>query len=445
MPLPAVSIIVPCFNGAGFLPACVESILTQGCDAEVIVVDDGSTDDSPAIARQLAIAHPGRLVFAAQANAGQAAARNLGIRIAQGKYLGFLDVDDRYAPGFLARAAAVLDQHPGAVAVQGKVEFVDLHRPVEPWQRQAIESTIPGTILVREETVRQTGGFPTDPAFRGKVGGEDGVFRLELPKFGDVLAIDHPALRYRVRPGSHFDFFLNRSTFKDGRVGFGQDSTQEADGTFQRAVNEYRSQVAGRMIGRMTQLIQTEATAGANLSAYEQAFSGVPGEITAFQGFSLYTLAKRWPVAGVSLHLGANDFRSICWLAAGCKAGSAGKLAIPVSQQMDRLLRHFRLEDSVEPITSNVSELAGAWNRPIRILAVAYPWDSQYVETLMRRIARDGLLVLFANPADGQFQRFSHEMVAKLPNASFVLNHPNLTALVTGFSPNSWAAFTRGS
>jgi hypothetical protein len=430
VPVPAISIIVPCFNAAAFIRACSDSVLNQGCDVELIIVDDGSTDESPVIVRQLAMECPGRILFAGQANNGQAAARNLGIRMARGKYLGFLDADDQYAPGFLSRAAAVLDQHPGAVAVQGTVDFIDLHRPVEPWQRQAIESTVPGTLLVRAETIGQTGGFPTDPAFRGKAGGEDAVFRLELPKFGDVIAIDHPALRYRVRPGSHFDFFLDRTALKDGHVTFAQTPPQEAEGGFQAAIYAYRDQVAVRMVDRMTQMIQTEATAGANFDAYQRAFADIPGAISQFQGFALYTLAKRWPVSGVSLLLRGEDMRSVCWLAAGCKAGSAGKLAVPSVHHPHATLGIFGLDDTLESVSAETSSLLRTWNRPIRILCTMYPFGTQARETLLPQMARHGLLIVYGNAPDPQFQLFRTRLAKESPQTSLIFNHPDLIALI---------------
>ena len=97
-----VSVVVSCYNYAHFLPGAVESALAQrGAGVEVIIVDDGSTDDTPAVAAHLA-ADP-RVVYIRQANQGQAGAKNTGIQRATGAFIAFLDADDRWHPDKLSR------------------------------------------------------------------------------------------------------------------------------------------------------------------------------------------------------------------------------------------------------------------------------------------------------------------------------------------------------
>jgi glycosyltransferase involved in cell wall biosynthesis len=97
---PLVSVIVPVFNGARFLAQAIDSILAQRyAPLELIVVDDGSTDATPAVAER----YDGKLRYLRQANAGPAAARNAGIVAARGAILAFLDSDDLWLPGKLAR------------------------------------------------------------------------------------------------------------------------------------------------------------------------------------------------------------------------------------------------------------------------------------------------------------------------------------------------------
>ncbi len=93
-----LSVIIPAFNYAHFLRACVDSVRGQGIDGvEVLVVDDGSSDDTAAVAATL----PG-IRYIHQANQGLSAARNTGIAHARGEYLLFLDADDQLAPATLA-------------------------------------------------------------------------------------------------------------------------------------------------------------------------------------------------------------------------------------------------------------------------------------------------------------------------------------------------------
>lgn len=92
--MPKISIIVPVYNGAEFLRPCIDSILGQTFpDLQVILVDDGSTDESPAICDRYA-AQDNRVICIHQENAGAAAARNCGLKASTGKYIAFVDSDD---------------------------------------------------------------------------------------------------------------------------------------------------------------------------------------------------------------------------------------------------------------------------------------------------------------------------------------------------------------
>lgn len=98
-----VSVVVPVYNVAGYLTECLDSIRGQGVrELEIIAVDDGSTDESPAILAEISRAEP-RLHVVTQANRGLGAARNTGVAHAQGEFLWFVDSDDRMAPGAIER------------------------------------------------------------------------------------------------------------------------------------------------------------------------------------------------------------------------------------------------------------------------------------------------------------------------------------------------------
>jgi GT2 family glycosyltransferase len=118
---PFVSVIIPVHNGARFLRDAVRSILAQNyTPLEIIVVDDGSTDDLASAVR--ALDADVRLIW--QANRGPAAARNLGIRNAAGELLAFLDVDDFWPRHGLASLAAHLTERPELDVVQGYAQLV---------------------------------------------------------------------------------------------------------------------------------------------------------------------------------------------------------------------------------------------------------------------------------------------------------------------------------
>lgn len=104
-----VSIIVPVYNTAVYLPACIDSILAQSyTDFELILVDDGSTDDSLQVCETYA-ARDARIRVLHQQNAGVSAARNLGVEQAQGDWLCYVDSDDVVLPAYLQDMLAVAD------------------------------------------------------------------------------------------------------------------------------------------------------------------------------------------------------------------------------------------------------------------------------------------------------------------------------------------------
>lgn len=107
--IPAVSVVIATYNRARFLPEAIESVLQQRFrDFELIVVDDGSTDETPELLKSYA----GRIRSLRQENRGPAAARNLGIRSARGRWISIQDSDDLAAPDHLETLFAFTEQNP---------------------------------------------------------------------------------------------------------------------------------------------------------------------------------------------------------------------------------------------------------------------------------------------------------------------------------------------
>lgn len=114
--MPSLSIIIPVYNVEQYLPTCLESVVEQFLsDYEVILVDDGSADDSGKICDDYSAKHPEFRVIH-QDNRGLSAARNTGIRNAKGKYIFFLDSDDFLVPGSLSQVLEVALQNDVDVA-----------------------------------------------------------------------------------------------------------------------------------------------------------------------------------------------------------------------------------------------------------------------------------------------------------------------------------------
>lgn len=122
-PFPRVSIIIPTFNRPNYLRQAIESVLAQTYpDFEIVVVDDGSTDDTAAVVGSLA---DPRIVYIRQENTGRSAARNRGMQEARGEFIALLDDDDLYLPHKLVNQAAYLDAHPEVDLVAGGAQMID--------------------------------------------------------------------------------------------------------------------------------------------------------------------------------------------------------------------------------------------------------------------------------------------------------------------------------
>lgn len=174
---PTFSTIIPTYNRASYVGAAIESALGQevGGGTEVIVVDDGSVDDTPAVVA----AFGDRVTYLWQANQREGAARNLGAGQAAGQYLAFLDSDDFWRPGKLAADLERLEQpdwpamvYSRAVNVGpdgGELNTRSLARPEgDVFWALARESFTPmSSVAVRTDAFRAVGGFTPDAALSG--------------------------------------------------------------------------------------------------------------------------------------------------------------------------------------------------------------------------------------------------------------------------------------
>ena len=178
---PLISVIIPVHNGGRYLRAALESVFAQTYDPfEVIVVDDGSTDDSGAIAQSFPDVR-----YIHQSNQGVAAARNNGIAAARGEFFAFLDQDDLWTPEKLKLQIGHLQSHPdiGYTLTQQQF-FLDPGATIPTWFRKELLSEVHtgwvlGTLVVRRTTFEQIGNFATgysaasdgDWFFRAKAAG----------------------------------------------------------------------------------------------------------------------------------------------------------------------------------------------------------------------------------------------------------------------------------
>ena len=126
---PLVSIIIPNYNHAQFVGDAINSVLVQDYrNIEIIVVDDGSTDDSREVIGQFG----DQVKYIYQKNAGLSAARNTGIRASKGIFIGVLDADDMYEPAFINTLVGSLEANPDADGIYCGYQFVDQENNLLP-------------------------------------------------------------------------------------------------------------------------------------------------------------------------------------------------------------------------------------------------------------------------------------------------------------------------
>jgi glycosyltransferase involved in cell wall biosynthesis len=169
--MPAYSVVIPTYNFGGFIAAAIDSVLAQTeRDLEIIVVDDGSTDDTEA---RLA-PYRDRIRYFRQSNAGPSVARNRGILHAEAPLIAFLDADDLWRPTKLARQAAYLKQHtdtvlcytdftrghaPGATN-ESRLQLYEYKGSGDAFHSLLLENFIhTSSVLVRREALARAGLF----------------------------------------------------------------------------------------------------------------------------------------------------------------------------------------------------------------------------------------------------------------------------------------------
>lgn len=163
MSTPLISCVVPVYNGERFLAEAIDSILAQSYrPIEILVSDDGSTDNTPAVAARYA----DRIKYLRQANAGPAAARNHGLRAAQGEFVALLDADDIWLPRKLELQMAQFQVRPDldlcvthfenfwTTDMAEEQERVGNHALLKPWPGYAVP-----TMLARRSVFTKVGPF----------------------------------------------------------------------------------------------------------------------------------------------------------------------------------------------------------------------------------------------------------------------------------------------
>lgn len=207
---PLVSVIIPCYNGASFIEETIQSVLNQTYrNLELLVVDDGSTDNSAELIKKLAM-QDSRVIYLHQKNAGVSNARNTGIKHAKGDILSFLDADDWMYPENIGEKVNCLVEHDsdmvfswtevtdqelnqkyffkGADALNFENEIFQFAPPPVP---------SPSSVIAKKKSVIEAGMFDPNLSISADL---DLWIRLS---FGHkVTKVEKPLIKYRLVDGS---------------------------------------------------------------------------------------------------------------------------------------------------------------------------------------------------------------------------------------------------
>ena len=264
---PLISVIIPTYNRASFLPQAVESALGQaGVEVEVIIVDDGSTDETPELVNQRASVWGDRVSYVRQQNSERSAARNNGLCRARGEYVTFLDSDDLWRPDHARKCIEALRRHPEAVAAYGEYGLMSAdNRPIcETVKRPASE----GKHFMRDLCLKRLILHPTEVVLRRSMltsnelfdrdipGAEDWLLWVRLATEATFKRVGVPTVWMRVHPKGTFGdpdkFSRSLMTAAEKVISTGAPRASGISNDRIRAINQIHSAYAYYLAGRFS-------------------------------------------------------------------------------------------------------------------------------------------------------------------------------------------------
>lgn len=204
-----VSVVIPCFNYGHTLTRAVDSAMQQTLEPEqIIIVDDGSTDDSLMIAFDLRDKYPGKVTVISQGNSGVAIARNVGCKEIKTKYACCLDADDEILPDFLSFCVRALEKNPDLALAYTRLSAVDAdgNSTTSDWPGHynfdsflKHQNQVPTCCVFRMDVFERAGGYRQRYAPTG-AGSEDANLWLRMGAlgYGGILASDEALFRYHL-------------------------------------------------------------------------------------------------------------------------------------------------------------------------------------------------------------------------------------------------------
>ena len=213
--MPTVSVVIPTYNCSTLVGEAIESVLAQTrVPDQIIVVNDGSTDDTAAVVQRY---RDGRIVYIEQANGGISAARNRGLSIATGDFIAFLDADDRWLPSMVEKQLALLERQSDVVCT-----FANFMRTDETIKRElgdqfryyplehvpAVPGPIDGTFVLSGDAFCELAAFNEIPCY------------VQVTLFR-AAAIAGMRFKEHLRLGEDYEFLLR--VYLRGRVAYNRE------------------------------------------------------------------------------------------------------------------------------------------------------------------------------------------------------------------------------
>lgn len=246
--MPEVSVIIPVYNAEKFIKKTIESVLNQTYkDYEIIIIDDGSTDNSKKILDEF----KDKVRYFKQANSGVSSARNMAIKEAAGKYIALLDQDDIWYPEKLEKQISFIKENPNVGMVYGDCYYIDdkdkvIYRVFEDqkyyqgkiFENLVIDNFVPiPTVLIKKEVLDKTGLFLENYSYA-----EEYELFIRIAKDYDIGCINEVLAGYRVHD-TNLSKNIDKSLQEDIRVK--EDALQKYAKQIEPIKNKVKRKLAG--------------------------------------------------------------------------------------------------------------------------------------------------------------------------------------------------------
>lgn len=281
---PLVSVVIATYNMAAYLPMAIQSVLSQTYqDIELLVVDDGSTDDTREVLKSYL--ENSRIHYFCQENSGQAAAKNHGVQKSNGQYVAFLDADDMWMPEKLDLQIPLFSRSQTLGVVYARHLYIDqTGRELSTVNHKLLRGRITGPLLianlipfgtsiVKKECFERLGGFKENMRM-----GIDYDLWLRFSTQYEFDYVDRPLLRYRVWPGQMSNNCMGR--YRSG-IDIMKNFLREFPGFVDK--NTEKEAWAHTFVGYGKCMQETEQRIGPAVRLYAQALKYKPGYIPAWK------------------------------------------------------------------------------------------------------------------------------------------------------------------